>query len=239
MNETLAIAAASMGFDIERLQSIAHNLANVSTTGYKRGILNKQVGVPAFDHQMQLAGMAAALDINAIDTRPGALRSTGNPLDLAIEGTGFFEVRTPNGVAYTRSGEFQLDRQGQLTTSTGFPVMGTNGTIALTTSTPKIDNQGRIFEKNEQTDQIKVVSFSDTSKLNYLGDGLYDVGTTHTADTQQSNALRQGFVEASNVSSMHEMVRMIETLRHFESMQKVVQGMDSIQNSVISKLGQF
>jgi len=239
MNETLAIAAAGMGFDTERLQSIAHNLANVSTTGYKRSILTKQVGMPTFDHQMQLANIDTVVDVNAIDTRAGALRSTGNPLDLAIEGSGFFEVRTPNGIAYTRSGEFQLDQQGQLINAAGFPVMGTNGTIMLTTPMPKIDNQGRIFEKNEQIGQIKVVSFSDMSKLSYLGDGLYDAGTTQTTDVQQSNALRQGFVEASNVSSMHEMVRMIETLRHFESMQKVVQGMDSIQSSVISKLGQF
>jgi flagellar basal-body rod protein FlgF len=121
----------------------------------------------------------------------------------------------------------------------GHPVMGTGGPLTLSTSNPVIDKLGRIFEKDVQVGQVKMVTFSDLGQLSYLGDGLYDGAKAVAIENQDSNHLRQGHVEASNVSSMHEMVRMIETLRHFESMQKVVQALDSSHDTVISKLGQF
>ncbi|MES2355371.1 MAG: flagellar basal-body rod protein FlgF [Pseudomonadota bacterium] len=239
MNEVLSIAASSMGFDTERLQSIANNLANVTTIGYKRDIVDKKAVAAVFDHHLQFAGMVAPQETAAVDMHPGALQSTGNPLDLAIEGGGFFEIKTADGVAYTRAGAFRLDRQGQLVNEGGNPVMGTGGPITLSTPIPVIDKLGRVFEKGTQVAQIKVVSFSNINQLNHIGQGLYDGTKAHAVQGQDANNLRQGFIEASNVSSMHEMVRMMETLRHFESMQKVVQGWDGAQDTVMRKLGEF
>jgi len=239
MNEVLSIAASSMGFDTGRLQSIANNLANVTTIGYKRDIVDKKAVAAAFDHHLQFAGMVAPQETATVDMHPGALQSTANPLDLAIEGGGFFEIKTADGVAYTRAGAFRLDRQGQLVNEAGNPVMGTGGPITLSTPIPVIDKLGRVFEKGAQVAQIKVVSFSNINQLSHIGQGLYNGAKANAIQVQDANNVRQGFIEASNVSSMHEMVRMIETLRHFESMQKVVQGWDGVQDTVMRKLGEF
>lgn len=239
MNETLSIVATGMAFDTDRLQVISHNLANVSTTAFKRNMLSRSAIPSVFDLQMSSLGAESYDETQAIDMRAGAFKSTSNPLDLAIEGPGFFEVKTPNGVAYSRAGDFKLDSKGTLVTPAGYAVMGMSGEIMLSTAHPVIDKTGQIFDKDKKVAQIKVVNFDDTSQLNYLGEGLYDGREARVANEQGLSRLRQGGLEASNVSSMHEMVKLIETMRHFESMQKIVQGWDSAQDTVVRKLGEF
>ena len=117
--------------------------------------------------------------------------------------------------------------------------MGRGGEIQLTTTEPVIDKSGVIFEKNQQIGQIKVVHFSNDETLSRIGSGLF----TPTSDTQQDSAgntkVRQGHLEASNVSSMEEMVRLIETMRHFEAAQKIVQGYDDMMDKALKKFGEF
>ncbi|OOG44450.1 flagellar hook-basal body protein [Polaromonas sp. A23] len=239
MNEVMAIAAESMTLDTARLQSIAQNLANVTTTGFKRLAVSRSPFIVAFDDALSAVSISAAEERSSMDSKAGAMRRTDNPLDLAIEGGGFFEVQTPQGTRYTRAGMMQIDHDGALVTQAGDVVGGTQGKIMLSSANPIIDKLGRIFEKDKQIGQIKIVQFSDARPPDYLGEGLYSASESSIASEQGLPSLRQGFLEASNVSSTHEMIKIIETMRHFESMQKVVQGFDDFSDTTLRRLGEF
>lgn len=184
------------------------------------------------------------------DTRPGSIRVTGQRLDLALAGDGFFEVETEAGPAYTRQGSFRVDARGRLVTAQGHPVMGRNGDIYLTTQTPVIDAAGRITEPDATTGpsaadpgapiaQLRIVRFENPRVLERLGDGLVAAGPGMAVAQDGEAQIRQGALENANVSSMHEMVQLMETLRHFESMQKVAQGYDEMIGQAIRRLGEL
>jgi flagellar basal-body rod protein FlgG len=183
-----------------------------------------------------------------LDPSVGTLQMTGQPLDVALEGEGYFEVSTDQGPAYTRQGTFRLDAGGRLVTAQGHPVMGTNGEIRLATRTPAIDAAGRITEPDATSGpsvlapgtavaQLRVVRMEKGAELRHLGDGLVvtsaEVQPLGEADLQ----IRQGALENSNVSTLREMVLLMDTTRHFESMQRVVQSYDELLSTSIRKLG--
>src|SRR4029077_9598288 len=154
------------------------------------------------------AGNAAARVVT--DSRPGTLKATGQPLDVALTAPGYFEVTTPDGPAYTRAGQFRLDARGRLVTALGYPVMGVSGEIVLNTPNPVIEPNGQIRENNRQTAQLKIVQFEEPSSVERVGDGLVTSGGATRTLADSDVQLRQGFVENANVSSMHEMVQLIE-----------------------------
>lgn len=243
MIDALTAAAQMLSDDTQRLNTISHNLANVSTTGYKR---QRAVSAPFQDYLVaQAAGGPSALSITSpghtiqTDTRPGMLQQTSNPLHVAIEDNSFFEIQTDRGLAYTRRGDFQLDAQGQLVTQKGYAVMGTAGTIRLNTTEPIIDQSGAVYEKDNQIAQLKLVRFSNAETLEQVESGLFIPSVQTQFESNGHSKIRQGHLEASNVVSMEEMVRLIETMRHFESAQKIVQGYDDMMEKALRKLGEF
>jgi flagellar basal-body rod protein FlgF len=259
MSNILSVALQSMHQDSVRLEKVGMNLANALTIGYKREVVSvratpySQLGtsftaqVDAFSASTDLTGMLKT----QMDTRPGTLKSTRQNLDLALDGDGFFEVATASGPAYTRQGSFHLDGQGRLVNGQGYPVMGKGGAIFLSSPNPLIDARGYIFEggsgaagvagnrppAQEPVAQLKVMQFDTPRALQHLGEGLLASespgGMMNDVDIQ----VRQGFLENSNVSSMQEMVQLMQTMRHFESMQKVITGYDEMMGSAIRKLG--
>lgn len=243
MIDALTAAAHILSEDAQKLNTISHNLANVSTNGYKR---QRAISVPFQEHLNAnaahgLSPLPTTLSGHVVqnDLRPGTLRTTGQPLDLAIEDAGFFEIKTPQGMVYTRRGDFQIDSQGRLVTHEGYPVMGLGGEILPGTPTPVIDQNGAIFDKDQKVGQIKVIHFTNPESLARLESGVF----AQTAETQISTGgyakVRQGHLESSNVTSMEEMVRMIETMRHFEAGQKIVQGYDEMIEKALKKFGEF
>jgi flagellar basal-body rod protein FlgG len=261
MQEVLAIALASMHHDMSRVDHIALNLANATTPGYKREVVAVRPFADAVDAlaaEAQPGGEVArgearpspgALQVFS-DLRPGTLKMTGQPLDLALMGDGFFEVSTASGPAYTRQGTFKVDERGRLVTLQGHSVMGRSGEITLTTQNPLIDAAGNVTEPHATTGpsaggpgaivaQLKVVRFDRPEALERLGEGLLTapsgLSPSPLADTRPQ--VRQGALENANVSSMHEMVQLVQTMRHFESMQKVAQGCDEMLGTAIRKLG--
>jgi flagellar basal-body rod protein FlgG len=254
MHEVLAVALTSMQQDMSRVDRVASNLANVSTPGFKREVLV----VPTFGQAVASAlGSArspetvrpelAAGPVVMSDARAGSVRVTGQPLDLAIEGDGYFEVMTSGGPAYTRQGDFQVDARGRLVTSRGEPVMGVSGEIVLTTRTPSIDADGKVTEPlavggpgsgspATAVGQLKVVHLDRPQQLERLGGGLVTGGEA-VAKGEGAARVRQGALENSNVNSAQEMVQLLQTMRHFESMQKVAQGYDEMLGATIHKLG--
>src|SRR5258706_7052237 len=144
MHSALAITETGMLNDVQRLHAISQNLANVGTVGFKKEIAVTR----SFVDQMDAAGVADARPVLTmrVDHSEGTLKHTGNPLDLGLEGGGFFVIATPLGEAFTRQGNLHVDANGRLVTSSGNAVMGTAGEIQLTTSDPRIDGQGIVWE---------------------------------------------------------------------------------------------
>lgn len=235
MADVLSITAASMSLDMQRLATISHNLANATTPGFRREVPYTRPFVELVDNLSLQAPQP--LYRSLIDQRPGTLRATSAPLDVAIEGRGWFEVMTPEGPAYTRRGDFQLDARGVLVTPQGFAVMGLDGEITLGSGPVRIDNQGRVFDETRSAGQLRVVDFARASALSSLGDGLFradEAGATALAQP----AVRQGHLESANVQTVGEMVRLIETMRHFETSQKLIQGVDEVLGRAIRTLGE-
>jgi flagellar basal body rod protein FlgG len=242
--DSMIVAAAAMQNDQLRLESIAQNIANVLTPGYKK----HTVTTSAFEVQMNaaLAGRDARLTAVpgaparvAIDPAAGALRPTGSPQDVAIEGQSFFEVNTPSGPAYTRQGALKTDVQGRLVGAHGMPMMGEGGEISLTGEGFRIAANGDVVQGERVMGRLKRVLFEHAERLLPQGDGLYLQGAAVVTDQRGSDPLRPGFQESSNVSSPQEMVRLNETVRHFEALQRIVQGQDESLENAIRKLGDF
>lgn len=246
MQEILAIALRSMHQDTTRLEHIGMNLANAMTPGYKRSVVST---APGFAQQVTAGSMASPPLTSDVqihdDVRAGSLRSTGQPLDLALTGPGHFEIQTPGGLAYTRHGEFRVDGQGRLVTTQGNPVMGLGGEIFLSNPNPRIDSAGRVFDTGPSANdvtpiaQLKLVSFEGAKSLHHLGNGLLMPQETTSVTESSSANVKQGFLESSNVNSMQEMVQLIQTMRHFESMQRVAVGYDEMIGGAIRKLGEM
>lgn len=240
MDQVLSITLSSMQQDARHLDRIGMNLANAQTVGYQR-----ETAAHPF---ARLAGEVAAAAGVALDTRPGTLRSTGQKLDVALGGPGWFEVQTEHGTAYTRQGSFQVDAQGRLLTAQGHAVQGVGGDIQLPHGMPLIDAQGRIFEgalpgaAPGRTDgaplaQLKVVAAPQGAAVQRLGGGLVLLEGEPQPLAAGDVQVRQGFLENANVNSMQEMVQLMQTMRHFEAMQKVALGHDEMLGAAIRRLG--
>lgn len=248
MQEVMAIALRAMQQDGSRLERVSANLANALTPSYKREMVVQRFAptstpsfTRAFEQAAQRSDLAMTSPLTSVDVvrdvRTGTLRATHQNLDLALTGPGFFEINTEHGPAYTRDGQFQLDARGRLVTARGMPVMGISGEIFLTSGQPTIDANGAVSDNGRVIDRIKIVGFDDPAELKVLEGGVFEAGKGATLLAEQDIQLRQGFLENSNVNSSSEMVQMIQAMRHFESMQKVVQGYDDMVGSAVRKLG--
>lgn len=235
MNEIFAIGLQAMHSDMARLDHTAANLANALTPGYKRAIPVQSVG--------QAGGFAAAMASagnvqSAIDRADGTLKATGQLLDLAISGEGFFEVVTPAGPAYTRQGNFRMDGKGRLVTQAGHAVAGEAGDIVLSDARPEIARDGTIAAAPGATPQrVRIVRFDAGTALRQIGDGLSVAAVPGRTAEHESVRIRQGYLENSNVNAAREMTQLVQTMRHFETMQKVVQSADEMLGTAIRKLG--
>lgn len=244
MQEVYAATLGSMQADMARMDRVALNLTNATTPAYKREVMAvrpfSQLVDAAATQNVGVSNLQSApFSVEVVsDMRPGALKATGQKLDVALEGKGFFEVTSKTGPAYSRQGNFQIDASGRLVTVQGYPVMGLNGEIRLETKAPTIDNLGRVFEGDKQIDQLKLVDFDHPEKMARMGEGYFAAGESIHAVEGGSTQVRQGYIEGTNVSTMHEMIQLMETMRHFESMVRVSQGYDDMLGTAIRKLGE-
>ncbi|WP_048437843.1 flagellar hook-basal body protein [Caenimonas sp. SL110] len=260
MNEVLAIGLQAMQGDMARLEQVGMNLANALTPGYKAGLSVQGASGASFASHfgaaasaLDAASLASAVTPHTVtphtvttqylsDTRPATLKLTGEALDVALAGPGYFEVMTGQGPAYTRSGSFRVDGQGRLVTTQGHAVMGAGGEIVLKSPSPTIDASGAITSSPSADAQVlgrlRVVQFEAGAQLTPLGDNLLAAGPAISSLQGDAVQVRQGFVENSNVNPAREMTNLIQTMRHFESMQKVVQTYDDMLGNAIRKLGE-
>jgi flagellar basal-body rod protein FlgF len=239
--DVLAIIGAAMQDDLQRLSSASQNLANLSTAGYKR-----EIHVPrGFDVHLQEASSAstgrAPVTASEVvrDWRPGLLSPTGNRLDLAIDGEGYFEVMTERGVAYTRQGNVHIDARGRLVTAQDAVLMGENGELRVTNAPLTVQENGDVVQEGHTVGHIKLQRFANPQDMVALGSGMYSQGGAHVADSGAAGRVRAGYQENPNVNSTQEMVHLMETMRHFEALQRATQAYDGAVQKAIHKLGEF
>jgi flagellar basal-body rod protein FlgF len=245
--KTFEIAALAMQADQNRVTTVSQNLANVSTPGYKRK-LDVQSPFAALLVPQQDAGGTASLAVSmplaashtSVDMAAGALRQTNNPLDIVAEGGGFLELRGEQGLSYARSASFHLDAGGHAVTAQGERLQMLGGDLKFNGSATelRVDAQGNVLAGTENIGRLRVVHFDKPSALTPLGNGQYQAGMASMTDDPNKTAVRTGYVEASNVQSTREMVKLMETTRHFEAMSKVFQGYDEMLEKSIRKFGE-
>jgi flagellar basal-body rod protein FlgG len=246
---------AKTGLDAQQTQMdvISNNLANVGTSGFKRAravfedLIYQTLRQPGAQSSQQTqlpSGLQIGTGVRPVATErvfsQGNLQQTGNSLDIAIQGKGFFQVLMPDGTtAYTRDGQFQTDAQGQLVTSSGFPVqptitippnaqsitIGRDGTVSVTQSGQAAPTQ---------VGALQLANFVNPTGLQSAGENLYlESGSSGTASlgapgTNGAGLLNQGYTETSNVNVVEELVNMIQTQRAYEINSKAIQSSDQM-----------
>jgi flagellar basal-body rod protein FlgG len=258
MIRALYSAASGMKAQELNLDNIANNLANANTVGYKsrraqfQDLMYQSVVAPGTSAGQQSVvptglqlGLGTHAASNEIVFTEGSFTETGNPLDLTIQGNGFFQVLQPSGqLAYTRAGQFQLDMNGNIVNSSGMPLqpqitippealsvnIAADGTVSYT-----LPNQNAA----QQAGQIQLANFQNPSGLNSVGNSLYtptDASGEPTVGApggpQGLGTLLQGYTEQSNVSVVDEFINMIQTQRGYEANSKVVTAADNMYQEV-------
>jgi flagellar basal-body rod protein FlgG len=174
----------------------------------------------------------------------GHLQETGNALDFAIEGNGFFAIETPSGEKYSRNGTFTLNRDGFLATANGDYVLGTGGRIQIGGGqSPIFGEDGRIWVEEgggrREIGQLRIVDFKDKRGLRKVGDSWYEATPESGApiDISATATVKSGFLEKSNVNVVLEMVKMIQTSRIYEANSRTIRTHDDILNRTINQVG--
>ena len=232
--QPMFIMAGGMLLQERKLSINANNLANVSTPSFKKDLAlvsvwysdsGRRINSPSSENPTNNFIYPLVSEVHT-DLSQGSLRETGNPLDVAVEGEGFFAVRRDGDILYTRKGVFRLDHEGFLTTEEGYRVLDrANEPIKVVGNNVKILPDGAVYVDDTLAGRIGVWTLQNLQKV---GEDFY----TGTPAPAENYSLMQGFIEESNVNPIKEMVRLIETSRAHEVYSKLIQGFDSLQGRV-------
>ncbi|MBW4054561.1 MAG: flagellar basal-body rod protein FlgF [Proteobacteria bacterium] len=243
MNSGMYAAVSGSLAAMQRMDLISNNLANINTPGYKKDQMSFEslLAGTATPPAVPLGSTADPIlqkENIYIDYANGPISQSSNPLDLALDGEGFFAVTTPEGTAYTRQGNFRTSADGTLVTVDGFPVQGTGGTaINIQGSQVEIDTKGVVTVDGTPAGEIAVVDFNKPYSLTKKGNAMF-VPANPQAPLQAGTAkIQQGYIEGSNVESISEMVEMIETNRYYEACTKVITGFNDMTTKAANDLG--
>lgn len=249
-----------------RLDTIANNLANANTTAFKkdRQVFNEYLtSYEKMPDTMEVPRVPASVesfyDMNGGDKSyvdaagtytnftQGNLKNTGSPLDIAIEGKGFFEVLTPQGLRWTRNGSFLIDGTGRLVTKEGYPVLRdgaqdpTQRSIVIGDRNVMVSDRGDIYQGENLLGKLAIANFADADQLQKQGNSLYKLKENSSAAPTPASEykLHQGYVEGSNVNVVEEMTDMIAAQRLFETTQQAVKAYDHMDEKLISGVGKL
>ena len=257
----LYAAANAMRYRAHEVDVTANNIANVSTDGFKRDRLAmrsfgdmllarieaepedtvRYENIPPLIGEMNLGGPAAESEF--IDFSPGTPRTTGNPLDLYINGPGFFVIETPRGERYTRAGNFSLDDEGRIVNPSGQAVLGINNQpVRIFSSSPfRINQNGEIIQDGLPIGNLRIVEFADLSVIEKEGETLFRI-----ADPTQpgpypalQSSVEQGMIEGSNVNVVESLVHLIAAQRAYEAAARAVDMFNQSMTRVSGELGRL
>lgn len=239
-------AAAGMLVRLARQDQLGTNLANASTIGYKQQTTPFQGFRESLVARLSEATGPAVpigpftpgplLATSSLDLAQGPLQDTGNPLDLALGGPGFFAVQTPTGILYTRDGSFHRDAEGRLATADGWLLMGQNGPVQVGDGDLFIDGDGTVYVDGAEVDRISIVGFQ--------ADQLRPVGSTYFTPVQgaqpaavEGTTVHAGSLEQSNVDLVQSMVEMMAIARSYVASQRVLQVQDEALAKAANEIG--
>ena len=252
MVKGLYTAYSGLTVQQKRLDVVSNNLANATTTGYKKeglttqsfndvyGIKVKDETVGYINQNIGTLNLGAKVGESFRNWDQGSLQNTGNTFDFALSGRGLFSISFTSktgetSTLYTRDGSFQMNRDGYLVTKDGDFVLGEGGPIQLPTDFDKltVEESGEIYADGQFVDKLAIVDFEDYDYIEAYGENLYRAvdGATQTEPTATVN---QGYLEASNINVVTEMVDMISIARDFESNQKIMNTIDEMLGKMVS-----
>jgi len=229
------IELAALGLDAYAnvQEVIAKNLANANTVGYKKDIISfKQVLTQTND--VETSNVQTNL---GIDHSKGNLTYTGNALDIAVDGEGFFTLETDNGIKYTRNGQFQLSNTGEIVRATGEKLLGQSGPIQIPPGGREIlvDSEGNIKVDGNNIGTLMITNFTDLTSLVSTGDSSYIAPIEAVNENNDINIkVAQGYLESSNVDIVIEMVDMIANMRSYEASNNVIKSFSDLMERLIS-----
>jgi len=257
MVKGLYTAYTGMLNEQHRMDTITNNMANFDATGFKKegatsqafkdvlGVKIKDTSEWNIPKRLGNLNMGVKIGENYTDWQQGAFRETTNTFDLALSGTGFFQIEYTDkqgntSMKYTRDGSFILNQQGNLVTKDGDFVLDTNGNHITVDpfASISIARNGNIYANDELVTQIRVADFADYNYLSKFGENMYDIDPAQ--EVQQGTAqIYSGYLEQSNVEIVSEMVQMIAISRQYETNQKVIQTMDSSLDIAVNQIGRL
>jgi flagellar basal-body rod protein FlgF len=243
--DNIAYIGLSRQMTLRRALDItANNIANADTTGFKveQLMVATKAGPPAKDAELRASAKFVLDNGVGRDFSQGEMKKTGASLDVALEGSGFFSVQTPQGVRYTRDGHFSANSQGQLVNSQGDPVLDdSGGTIQFDPlqPAPSISVDGVVTQGSLRIGRIGVVDFPSASVLSKQGDNLYS-NTSNAQPAPAANArMQQGFLEGSNVKPVLEITNLIQIQRAYEQVAQLISTTNDLSQQAIDRLAKI
>lgn len=236
MENSLYVGLSSQVALEQKMALVSNNIANVNTPGYRgqNAVFKEFIS----DQKRMKEDVSFVYDYGQYQlTDAGPIKETGNPLDVAIVGPGFLGVQTPNGIQYTRAGNFSINATGELVTANGYRVADQgSGTIIIPPEAKEvsIDKNGVISTDQGPIGTLMIAEFPNYQNLRPEGNGLYS--TTEQPTAVESTTVIQGRLEGSNVQPVVEMTRMIDVSREYQAMQNVMQNEHDRQRTAIQRL---
>jgi flagellar basal-body rod protein FlgG len=222
MPDTLHAISRSLGSDMQTLNAVSQNVANLNTPGYR--------GVRAVPDFASASGLRTG-----IDAGEAGLAQTARPLDLALRGDGFFAIQRDGKVLLTRNGAFRVNADGVLVTTNGDVVLGTSGSLSVPAGDVRVDGRGELWAGSRSVGQLQVVAVAEPARLQPAGDGAYAYDGT---PAEWHGGVVQGALERSNVDAAGETIRLMEATRHAESVQHVLSLYDKVLDTGINHIGE-
>ncbi len=256
MVRAIDAAASGMISQMNLNDILANNLANINTPGFKQTMAAfkdiKEASVNEItpskgyetDKKIGTVSLGSMLDSTWIDFRQGGMKTTGNKLDLAVNGRGFFTVQTPDGLAYTRNGSFTVNSKGSITTTDGHLLMGERGPLIIDIQNAQVNNitvnsNGEILHDGQSVGKIKISDFKDLQSLQAFGNSLYKPLNNQPAINAENFEIKQGALESSNANVVETMVNSIQGQRTYDALAKVVETTSRSLSKSINEVGRI
>jgi flagellar basal-body rod protein FlgG len=213
---------------------ISNNLANINTSGFKRDDIVFDVLEQGYQEDMSVDQYT--------DFDQGDLKSTGNLMDFAISGEGFFTLESDQGQVFTRNGHFSISEEGMIEDSFGNRLLGSSGPVEAlgqngVPGEVRITEKGEVMVDGDIVNKILITDFQDKHDLEKIGNNLFKPNEGVTGEAIESTGIVQGFLETSNINPVSEMVNLIDMHRQFEATQKVMRTFDQIAEDAINEVG--